>query len=332
MLTYTLPSEMTYLDEFKEVVRMTKVDSVCSNPTHISEENHDDSVVEDLRKYITILASMYRNNPFHNFEHACHVTMSVNKLLKRIVLLDSSDEKSDSGSEGEMDMYKCMSGISSDPLAQFAIVFSAIIHDVDHRGCSNEQLCKEQQVIADRYKHKSVAEQNSLGLAWDLLMTPTFAKLREELFGTRAEMLRFRQIVINLVLATDIFDKELNDCRKVRWNKVFSSSLEPPMDSDDVQDQLDRKTTIVIEHIIQASDVSHTMQHWHVYQKWNKNLFTEMYQAYQNGRMSFDPSDIWYEGELAFFDNYIIPLANKLKECQVFGVSSDEYLNYAGKL
>jgi hypothetical protein len=30
-----------------------------------------------------------------------------------------------------------------------------------------------------------------------------------------------------------------------------------------------------------------------------------------------------------FFDHYIIPLANKLKECGVFGVSSDEYLTYA---
>jgi hypothetical protein len=30
------------------------------------------------------------------------------------------------------------------------------------------------------------------------------------------------------------------------------------------------------------------------------------------------------------FDNYVIPLARKLKECNVFGVSSDEYLNYAG--
>lgn len=34
-------------------------------------------------------------------------------------------------------------------------------------------------------------------------------------------------------------------------------------------------------------------------------------------------------GELGFFDNYVIPLAKKLKECGVFGVSSDEYLNYA---
>jgi hypothetical protein len=37
----------------------------------------------------------------------------------------------------------------------------------------------------------------------------------------------------------------------------------------------------------------------------------------------------WYQGELDFFDNYIIPLANKLKESGVFGVSGDEYLIYA---
>ena len=37
----------------------------------------------------------------------------------------------------------------------------------------------------------------------------------------------------------------------------------------------------------------------------------------------------WYKGELGFFDFYIIPLAKKLKKCGVFGVSSDEYLNYA---
>lgn len=38
-----------------------------------------------------------------------------------------------------------------------------------------------------------------------------------------------------------------------------------------------------------------------------------------------------YKGEIGFFDFYIIPLAKKLKDCGVFGVSSDEYLNYAMK-
>ena len=54
-----------------------------------------------------------------------------------------------------------------------------------------------------------------------------------------------------------------------------------------------------------------------------------MYRAYKDGRSDKDPSEGWYEGELGFFDYYIIPLAKKLKECGVFGVASDEYLSYA---
>jgi hypothetical protein len=73
------------------------------------------------------------------------------------------------------------------------------------------------------------------------------------------------------------------------------------------------------------------MQHWHIYRKWNERLFFEMHEAYQNGRALQNPADGWYEGELAFFDRYILPLAKKLSECGVFGVSSNEYLNYALK-
>lgn len=36
-----------------------------------------------------------------------------------------------------------------------------------------------------------------------------------------------------------------------------------------------------------------------------------------------------FSGEIVFFDFYVIPLAKKLAECGVFGVSSHEYLQYA---
>ena len=73
------------------------------------------------------------------------------------------------------------------------------------------------------------------------------------------------------------------------------------------------------------------MQHWHVFRKWNQALFEEMYEAYRTGHAATNPVDFWYKGEIGFFDYYIIPLAKKLKDCGVFGVSSDEYLNYAMK-
>lgn len=117
------------------------------------------------------------------------------------------------------------------------------------------------------------------------------------------------------------FDKELLTLRNNRWKKAFSEKDESTPDL---------KATIVIEHIIQAADVAHTMQHWHVYQKWNEKLFFEMRKAYESGRGGEkDPADTWYNGELWFFDNYVIPLAKKLDECGVFGVCSDECLTYA---
>ncbi len=89
-------------------------------------------------------------------------------------------------------------------------------------------------------------------------------------------------------------------------------------DDDDVE-IYSLRTTIVIEQIIQAADVLHMMQHWHIYHKWNRQLFHEMYAAFKEGQMGEDPTEFWYQGELRFFDNYIIPLAKKLKDCNVLG-------------
>jgi hypothetical protein len=55
------------------------------------------------------------------------------------------------------------------------------------------------------------------------------------------------------------------------------------------------KATNVIEHRIQASDVSHTVQHWHIYRKWNTRLFEEMTKAYNEGRAEKDPAEFWYK-------------------------------------
>jgi hypothetical protein len=127
-------------------------------------------------------------------------------------------------------------------------------------------------------------------------------------------------------ILSDIMDKDLKQLRNSRWEKAFS---ERAVTAVDQTVNLHRKATIVIEHLIQASDVAHTMQHWNIYCKWNEKLFFEMYEAFLSGRAEKDPSTFWYKGEIGFFDFYIIPLAKKLKDCGVFGVSSDEYLQYA---
>jgi hypothetical protein len=44
------------------------------------------------------------------------------------------------------------------------------------------------------------------------------------------------------------------------------------------------------------------------FQSQNERLFIEMYRMYLNGRSDKDPSVGWYEGEIGFFDFYIVGL------------------------
>jgi 3'5'-cyclic nucleotide phosphodiesterase len=196
-----------------------------------------------------------------------------------------------------------------------------------HEGVPNGQLAKELPHIAELYGERSIAEQRSVDVALELLMLPKYQQLRMCICGDESGQERFRKLLIHCVLATDIFDKDLKENRNQRWEQAFDTNV--PAESFRSQDDINCKATVVLEHIIQASDVSHTMQHWHIYIKWNERLFQEMYTAYKAGRSDKDPSEGWYKGELWFYDNYVIPLAMKLKECGVFGVSSDEYLTYA---
>ena len=314
--------EGTILDHTQDIISMPhfseQVEKRRVDPESIQL---DEKVLDQLNKYVQTMAAMYRENPFHNFEHATHVTMSVVKLINRIVAPDLGDKHS------AKSVHDHTYGITSDPLTSFSVILAALLHDVDHQGVTNTQLVKEKAVVAAVYKNKSVAEQNSFSLGWSLLMEDEYRDLRHTIYSTTTEFRRFKQLLVNSILATDIMDKDLSTRRKERWAQAFSEHASDQTDSAATNEN--RKATIVIEHLIQASDVAHTMQHWQIYRKWNAKLFREMHRAYRCGRMDTDPSTFWYKGEIGFLDNYVIPLARKLKDCGVFGVSSDEYLNYA---
>eukprot|EP00934_Nitzschia_sp_Nitz4_P004508 Nitzschia sp. Nitz4//scaffold87_size112219//63226//66821//NITZ4_004078-RA/size112219-augustus-gene-0.60-mRNA-1//-1//CDS//3329559381//4498//frame0 len=312
------------IEEVQEIIELPAYDSKMDGYVD-KKEQLDPIVMSQLHDFVTDIAMTYHDeNPFHNFAHASHVCMSVAKLMSRIVAAESFIDEKCAGVVSHKSKHEHTFGIVSDPLTLLACSFAALIHDADHPGVPNMQLVKEGTEFAKMYHERSVAEQRSVDVAWDLLMAAQYNELRDAICGTPEELVRFRELVVNSVMATDIMDKELIGLRNQRWEKAFDVN-----NGDSPVDNMNRKATIVIEHLIQASDVAHTMQHWHVYRTWNQRLFAEMYRAFKNGRSEKNPVDNWYKGELGFFDFYIIPLAKKLSDCGVFGVSSDEYLNYA---
>lgn len=77
----------------------------------------------------------------------------------------------------------------------------------DHPGVPNSQLIKEGAPIASTYDNKSVAEQNSFHLTWDKLMRDDFANLRCAIYSNKEELKRFRELLVNSVMATDIVSR-----------------------------------------------------------------------------------------------------------------------------
>ena len=100
-------------------------------------------------------------------------------------------------------------GITSSPLTQFACAFAALIHDLDHQGVSNAQLVKEEVSIAEYYNNRSVAEQNSLDLSWELLMEARFEKFRSYVFPTNSDLTLFRQLVVNVSALRNAFARRM---------------------------------------------------------------------------------------------------------------------------
>lgn len=78
------------------------------------------------------MAFPFANLEFPQFPFPRHVTMSVAKLLSRITSPDQVLSARDEEEEEEIvrKLHESTFGITSDPLTQFAVVFSALIHDV----------------------------------------------------------------------------------------------------------------------------------------------------------------------------------------------------------
>jgi len=225
-----------------------------------------ESLREDVHTLVSEIAALYNDIPFHNFEHASHVTLAANKLVSRMV---ASDDFTDT------ELYNLTYGISTDPLTQFGIIFSALIHDLGHPGVTNAQLVTEDDPVALEYRGRSVAEQNSVSVAWALLMQPRFQRIRECLYTTTTERKRFRQVLINAVMATDISDRSTLHEQQRKWNLAFRD-FDDGGDADDMSSRFsqsgkdakatakkdldNRRATVVIEHLIQIANIAHMMQ------------------------------------------------------------------------
>ena len=87
---------------------------------------------------------------------------------------------------------------------------------------------------------------------------------RRCIYTTKADFQFFRQLSVNLVIATDLMDSDASKSRAKRWDKAFSKSILGAGRNTNGS-QNDAKATLVLESLIQAADIAHTLQHFNVY-------------------------------------------------------------------
>lgn len=200
--------------------------SSSSYPTVLTQNNY--KVLLQLSEFIRRMIVGYKDVPYHNRKHAYHVVLSTTKLIDLMIM---------SGAR----TY----GIKHDPIALFAMVFAALIHDVEHQGIPNRQLALEDDRLAVLYNDQSMAENWSLYVAFSEFLQDEFVDLRNALFNQdsntdngnddmgsvtqlseQVEYRRFRKLVINLVLSTDLASPERTQIGKSKWKEAFGDPYE----------------------------------------------------------------------------------------------------------
>lgn len=85
-------------------------------------------------------------------------------------------------------------------------------------------------------------------------MKDKYSDLRKLIYDTQDDYERFRSVFISSVLSTDCLDKDLAAARRERWESAFAEGF-----FVNIEGKRHNRATIIIEHLIQGSDIAHTV-------------------------------------------------------------------------
>jgi hypothetical protein len=323
-------------------------DSSPPGPTTVFSRHQSlvtDTIKTEVDLFVRMVSAMYREVPYHSFDHAHHVVSATNDLLDMLVPADDNDD--------DPDQHPCSHDLFNNSMSHLALVFAALIHDVDHTGIVNAELAKDDsdQMSMLYGGDDSNAEKNSIVVGCMLLMRPELKKLQRAMFQSDyRDFSDFQSIVHKLIMTTDICNRQTTQHLKDTWCQAFGN--EPTQDvcliekhhppsslcrstdvvgansfqsiADEKNDKL--RALVVMFSMMRAADVLHLMEDWDTFLKWSNRCYMEFRAAYQSGKGE-DPGSSWYENQIGFLDFYVIPLAKNLHFSRAFGEFGEEFVN-----
>lgn len=207
---------------------------------------------EALQQFFLVIEHNYRENPYHNFNHAVDVMQCVYFVLRNAPELQNSGDSSN---------------VVLSSLTRFGLLLAAICHDVGHTGLNNRFMVKDQSDLALLYNNRSVLENLHAMLIFAILRRPGsnfMASWRPE------DRTGLRQTILQCVLATDM-DSHAELLERIRL--TFPSR---PLPTDGLLSENDQNVLAIA--LIKCADLCNTCRPFPVARRWGLCLMDEFYQ------------------------------------------------------
>ncbi|KAI9224093.1 hypothetical protein BC828DRAFT_395535 [Blastocladiella britannica] len=192
---------------------------------------------DDLIRFVRTVQANYNQPPFHNFSHAFCVTQVAFIILRESGLVNELSE-----------------AVST------MLVLAALCHDVDHEGLTNAYHIATESQLATLYNDVCPMENHHAGLTVALLRSPHSILRNLE----PAEAKHFRQVITQLILATDM----------AKHDQVLSQGLKLVGTRLSVADPA--HLTVLLQTILKAADLSNELRETPVADGWSSALYEEL--------------------------------------------------------
>jgi cAMP-specific phosphodiesterase 4 len=198
-------------------------------------------------------------NPYHNYTHACDVTVSVYRWFK---------------------MHQV--GEWMDDLDQLALLVSAVAHDVGHPGRTTQFLVETGHELAIRYNDRSPLESMHCSKLFDISRKQAFS-IFAKLDG--AAYKKLRKTVINCIIATDNamhFDivKDLQNAYKGSCSDICDQQARASDLSEQYKELVLKskdQTALWQQVILHLCDVANPFKGWNVSKAWAYRVQDEFF-------------------------------------------------------
>ncbi|XP_013381675.1 cGMP-inhibited 3',5'-cyclic phosphodiesterase A isoform X2 [Lingula anatina] len=240
--------------------------------------------------YFHALEEGYRDKPYHNRIHATDVLHGVYYFTTQPVpgfqqinpddVLNKQGSSSESDSDpGERptlkhhqsftaeDSYGIMGG-NLPPLELMALYTAAAMHDYDHPGRTNAFLVTTNAPQAVLYNDRSVLENHHAAAAWSLFLS--HPKYNFLCHIDKAEFKRFRFLVIEAILATDL---KRHFEILAEFNAKVNEEDSPGVDWTSETDRL-----LVSQIVIKLADINGPCKPRDLHVSWTMSITEEFYE------------------------------------------------------